>query len=222
METDSQELRDGELLNGDAAEISFVDICRQAMKTGTSMIEMLRDFVEKMNELGIEYMVTGSYAMSAYGEIRMTKDIDVVVELLSTDAAPFYNLFIDDYYVSDISIRRAIDRGSMFNLVSNQHGGKIDCIIQKNSEFARASFARRYKVRVAGIEYWNTTKEDLIVAKLQWAKDTGSEMQIRDIANLTSTRYDADYVGRWIAQLDLKEIWAEVEKWKIQHKPLEN
>ena len=30
------------------------------------MIETLRDFVVKTNELGIEYMVTGSFAMSAY------------------------------------------------------------------------------------------------------------------------------------------------------------
>ncbi len=186
------------------------------------MIETLRDFVEKMNNLGIEYVVTGSYAMSAYGEIRMTKDIDVVVKLSSKDVTSFYGLFNDGYYVSDVSIRRAIDRGSMFNVVSNEHGGKIDCIIQKNTDFARTSFARRYKVSVAGIEYWNTTKEDLIVAKLQWAKDTHSEMQIRDIANLTSTSYDADYVGHWVAELDLKDIWAEVEKWRTQHKPLEN
>jgi predicted nuclease of predicted toxin-antitoxin system len=186
------------------------------------MIETLRDFVDKMNGLGIEYMVTGSYAMSAYGEIRMTKDIDVVVEISSTDVASFFEVFRQGYYVSNVSIRRAIDRRSMFNVVSNENGAKIDCIIQKDTDFARTSFTRRYKVKVAGIEYWNTTREDLIVAKLQWAKDTHSEMQIRDIANLTATSYDADYVGRWIEELGLKEVWEEVGKWKIQHKPLAN
>ena len=186
------------------------------------MIETLRDFVQKMNELGIEYMVTGSYAMSAYGEIRMTKDIDVVIELSSVDVLSFFERFKDGYYVSDVSIRGAIDRQSMFNLVNNEHGGKVDCIIQKNTDFGRSSFSRRYKVSVAGIEFWNTTQEDLIVAKLLWAKDTNSEMQIRDIANLTGGSYDDDYVEQWIAQLGLEDIWAEVEKWKTLHRALEN
>ena len=186
------------------------------------MIETLRDFIAKMNKLGIEYMVTGSYAMSAYGEIRMTKDIDVVIELSSANVKIFFELFIENYYVSEESIRRAIDRLSMFNLVNNEHGGKIDCIIQKDTDFARSCFARRYKVSVAGVDYWNTTKDDLIVSKLLWARDSRSEMQIRDIVNLTASGYDAKYVSRWVARLDLIDVWAEVEKWKILHRPLEN
>lgn len=191
------------------------------MQKGISMIETLRDFIEAMNALGIEYMVTGSYAMSAYGEIRMTKDVDVVIELSSGHVDKFFDRFKARYYINEASIRRAIDRSSMFNIVNNEHGGKIDCIIKKDTDFARSSFSRRYKVSVAGIEFWNITCEDLIVSKLLWAKDTHSEMQIRDIANLTGSRYDDDYVNRWIAQLDLDDIWSEVEKWKILHKPLE-
>jgi len=186
------------------------------------MIETMRDFVDKIDDLGIEYMVTGSYAMSAYGEIRMTRDIDVVVQMTQSDAMPLFNRFKDEYYVSDESIRRALERNSMFNLVSLNHGGKVDCIIHKETDFARTSFARRYKETVAGVEFWTTTREDLIVAKLNWAKDTHSEMQIRDIANLTQQEYDSDYVDGWIGRIGLQEIWAEVGQWKIQHMPLNN
>lgn len=49
------------------------------MNQGIAMNDTLRDFVKKVNELGIEYMITGSYAMSAYGEIRMTRDIDILL-----------------------------------------------------------------------------------------------------------------------------------------------
>jgi hypothetical protein len=186
------------------------------MKKGISMIETMRDFITKVDDLGIEYMVTGSYAMSAYGEIRMTRDIDVVVQLTGKDAKRFLQRFTDEYYVSDEAIQRALDQKSMFNVVSLTHGGKIDCIIQKDTEFARTSFARRYKEKVASVEFWTTTKEDLIVAKLNWARESHSEMQIRDIANLTSSEYDAEYVGTWIDKLDLQQIWAEMQQWKIQ------
>jgi len=187
------------------------------MNKGISMIETMRDFIEKIDDLGIEYMVTGSYAMSAYGEIRMTRDIDVVVQFAGKDVKSFFDRFSDEYYVSEEAIRRAFDRKSMFNVVSLAHGGKVDCIIQKDNEFARASFARRYKEAVAGVEFWTTTREDLIVSKLNWARDTHSEMQIRDVAKLTDAEYDSAYVSGWLIKLGLLEIWAEVEQWTIQH-----
>jgi len=192
------------------------------MNTGISMIETLRDFVQKMNELGIDYMVTGSFAMSAYGEIRMTSDIDVVVQLTENKIKGFTQLFENEYYVSEDSVRQAITRRSMFNVISHAHGGKIDCIVMKDTDFARTTFQRRYKVIVSEIEFWTTTKEDLIIAKLDWARDSHSEMQIRDIANLTSTEYDSAYVDDWVARLQLEDIWHEVDEWKIRHKRAES
>lgn len=186
------------------------------------MIETLRDFVEKANSLGLEYMVTGSYAMSAYGEIRMTRDIDIVIRLSEQKLAKFVEAFEGEYYISKDSALRAIRSRSTFNIINQSHGGKIDCIIQKDTAFARESFSRRFKISVLGTEFWTTTKEDLILAKLMWAKDTQSEMQIRDIANLTESEYDSEYVAKWVASMDLTEIWAEVERWMIRRDKAEH
>ena len=81
---------------------------------------------------------------------------------------------------------------------------------------------RRHKETVYGIEFWTTTKEDLIIAKLDWARDTDSEMQIRDIANLTSSEYDSDYVAGWVTRLQLDKIWDKVGEWKIRHSKIGN
>jgi hypothetical protein len=181
-----------------------------------SMIELLRGFVSNAAELGIEYMVTGSFAMSVYGEMRSTRDIDIVVQLNETHIRPLLAAYTGDFYVSDNSIRRAIRDHSMFNIVNTRWGAKLDCIIQKDTEFARKSFDRRQKAAVSAIEFWTTTKEDLIIAKLDWSRESHSEMQIRDIANLTSTEYDSEYVNSWIPRLGLQGIWDEVEEWKIR------
>lgn len=186
------------------------------------MIGTLGDFVERMGELGIEYMVTGSYAMSAYGEIRMTRDIDVLIRVSERDATRLAEKFAGDYYINETTVRRAIERGSMFNIISHQHGGKIDCIVMKDDEFERTSLQQRFKANVDGVEFWCTTKENLIIAKLNWAKDTFSEMQIRDIANLTSGEYNAEYVAGWIGRLGLEEIWQKVAEWKTRRKMQEN
>ena len=192
------------------------------MTSAFSIIETLRDFVARATELGLEYMVTGSFAMSAYGEIRTTRDIDIVIKITEHQASRFAKLFENEYYISDQSVRRAIERRSMFNIINHAHGGKIDCIVLKDTAFALESFARRYKESVSGIEFWTTTKEDLIIAKLNWAQDSKSEMQIRDIANLTSSEYDSAYVSSWIERLQLGEIWSDVGKWKIQHRKIDN
>lgn len=186
------------------------------------MLETLRDFVAKVDSLGVEYMISGSYAMSVYGEIRTTRDIDVVIELRHEDVARFAEAFSDDYYVSDDSIHSAISRRSMFNIISHRHGGKIDCIIGKDTEFARWTFRRRIRSRIADVEVWVTTKEDLILAKLNWARDTHSAMQIRDIANLTDSDYDADYIDQWIEDLGLQTIWSKVSEWKTQREKTED
>ncbi len=181
-----------------------------------SMIDTLREFVEKAGELSVEYMVTGSFAMSAYGEIRSTRDIDIVIQLPEKQASSFVASFGGTYYISEDSVRRAIASRSMFNIIKQPYGEKIDCIIQKDSDFARVSFDRRRLAKVSDIEFWTTTKEDLIIAKLDWAHDSGSEMQIRDIANLTSNEYDSEYVDAWILRLNLSDIWKQVEQWKIR------
>jgi hypothetical protein len=86
----------------------------------------------------------------------------------------------------------------MFNIVNLETGEKIDCIVQKDSEFARQSFGRRRRAIVANIEFWTATKEDLMIAKLDRTRDSYSEMQIRDIANLSYEEYDSAYVKDWI------------------------
>lgn len=49
------------------------------------------------------------------------------------------------------------------------------------SEYRHAEFERRKSVEFAGISTWITSREDLILSKLVWARDTGSEMQLRDV-----------------------------------------
>ena len=180
------------------------------------MIEMLRDFVEKAESLGIEYMVTGSFAMGLYAEARSTRDIDVVVQIGERDVLSIARTFTRHYYVSDSSIRRALEHRSIFNIVDTKWGSKIDCIVRKDNPFAKSSFERRQPAQVSGVRFWAITKEDLIIAKLDWARESHSEMQLRDVANLTCSEYDSDYVRSWIGLLDLHQIWTEMNEWKTR------
>jgi len=181
---------------------------------GKSMLEVLRDFVQKAERLDISYMVTGSFAMSAYGEMRFTRDIDIVIEMEAARVDEFFRLFERDFYISKNSVRRAVGDQSMFNLIHLEKAVKIDCTVRNQTDFERLKFANRRQVTIGDLIFWTITKEDLILSKLNWAKSSAFEMQIRDVANLIAGKYDFTYVQKWIKELNLEEIWQKVLEWK--------
>lgn len=180
------------------------------------MIETLKDFVQRLGDLRIPYMVTGSFAMLAYATPRMTYDIDAIIEISSQEADAIENRFLSDYYVDRTSIANAVRHSSMFNVINNNTGVKVDCIIRKPTKFEIEKFARRRKTEVDGVSFWVTSKEDLILSKLAWAKDSLSEKQFSDIRNLLEGGVDEEFFQSHLELLRLQEIWAEFEKWKTR------
>src|ERR1700726_4152041 len=156
-------------------------------------IDIVRDISKKFGELGIAYMLTGSMAMNYYAQPRMTRDIDVVITVGLQDVERVIELFRPDYYVSEQSIRESLAQESIFNLIHNESVIKVDCIVRKANEYRKTEFERRQKISILDFTTFITTREDLIISKLFWAKDSHSEIQLADVKNLLETGYDADY-----------------------------
>lgn len=53
--------------------------------TTTPELFALRDVCARLDGAGIDYMLTGSLAMSYYARPRMTRDIDLVIALAASD-----------------------------------------------------------------------------------------------------------------------------------------
>ena len=147
-------------------------------------IDILRDVSQKLNSAGLAFMLTGSVAMSYYAQPRMTRDIDIVVALRPEDAEKISSLFRSDDYLSPESIPEAIRRQSMFNIIPYQSVIKVDFIVLSSTPFAHEEFGRRREAFIGDFQTTIISCEDLILSKLLWAKDSGSEMQLRDVRNL--------------------------------------
>jgi len=158
---------------------------------------------------GSNICLTGSFALTYYAQPRMTRDIDFVVALTPKDAESVVALFENDYYVPQNAVVRAISNQSLFNIIHSESIFKVDCIIRKDTEYRRLEFERRQQVKVDDIKLWIVSKEDLIISKLLWAKDSHSDFQLRDVKNLLKSGYDADYVRTWTRRLDLDELLRE-------------
>ena len=167
---------------------------------------ILKDCTERLGRLGIAYMLTGSMAMTAYAMMRMTNDIDIVMEVGREDAEKIINEFEPDYYVPHGRVRDAISRKFMFNMLHQETLVKIDCVMRKDTEFQEEAFSHRRKINFSGFDLWIISKDDLILSKLNWAKKSKSEMQMRDVASMIRSDYDEGYVRSWAKKLDVEDI----------------
>jgi len=154
-------------------------------------------------------MLTGSMAMNYYSQPRMTRDIDVVIAITSKDVDRVAALFRPDYYVNEENIRESLVHESSFNLIHEDSVIKVDCLIRKSGEYRRVEFERRQKISILDFTTFIVSKEDLIISKLSWAKDSRSELQLDDVKNLLASGYDAAYVRHWTRQLGLDTLLQE-------------
>src|SRR6266567_7096875 len=172
-------------------------------------IDIVRDISQRFEQVGIPYMLTGSLAMNYYAQPRMTRDIDVVIAISPGDVDRVAALFRPDYYVSEENIRESLAHESIFNLIHQESVIKVDCIIRKRSEYRRTEFERRERISILDFTTFIVSKEDLIISKLFWAKDSHSEVQLGDVRNLLVTGYDAEYLRRWTGELGLDSLFRE-------------
>lgn len=155
-------------------------------------------------------MLTGSVAMNYYTQPRMTRDIDLVVKLASDQIDLLVGMFETEYYVDRSMIAKAIAQPSMFNLIHNETIIKLDCIVLKSDQYRQQEFARRRLVSLGDFETWIVSREDLILSKLYWARDSKSELQLRDVKNLLTVDCDGAYLYSCAEELGVKALLNEV------------
>jgi hypothetical protein len=115
-------------------------------------LDVLRDVADRLNNAGVPYMLTGSLAMNYYAETRMTRDIDIVVDIEPSDTETFVGAFRKDFYVPPEAVAEAVRQRSMFNLIHNESLVKIDFVVRKDTTYRKTEFDRRRRVRLEQAE----------------------------------------------------------------------
>ena len=173
-------------------------------------LDVLRDVSQRLESAGIAFMLTGSVAMNYYSQPRMTRDIDLVVSLNEAQTEKFFRLFEKAYYFDRQIVAHAISRHSMFNLIHNDAVIKVDCVVLKTDAYRQEEFARRKQINLGDFETWIVSREDLILSKLFWARNSKSEIQLRDVRNLLSTDCDMEYIRSRARKLNVDELLEEL------------
>ncbi len=176
----------------------------------TEELQVLHDISNRLETAGIDYMLTGSVALNCHAQPRMTRDIDLVVAFYLKDVARIADVLGPDYYVSTEAAHDAVMHQSSFNAIHQPTLLKVDFMIRKREDYRLHEFARRVRHRLSEFDVWVVSKEDLILSKLDWARESLSARQLSDVENLIASGCDVEYLKTWSAKLNLTDMLTRV------------
>jgi hypothetical protein len=171
-------------------------------------LEILLLVAELLTAQDIPYMVSGSMAMNQYAQPRMTRDIDIVVQVSSQDVSKLINVFSTEFYIDDEAVTDAITHEGMFNIIHSESVTKVDFIVRKSTPYRELEFERRTLVKIADKQIALVSAEDLLLSKLVWVKESQSEIQLKDVQNLIDAKTDLDwtYLRHWAEDLKVAHL----------------
>jgi hypothetical protein len=175
-------------------------------------IDFLSHALSALERIGIRYAVVGSYASTAWGEPRMTRDIDIVVEIGASEVNALCDAFPDqDYYVSRAAANDAIRGRGQFNVIHPASGNKIDFMVAGDGDWFKAQLKRRERIEFSPAVFgYVAAPEDVVLGKLLYFREGRSEKHLRDIRGIlkvTCKTFDYDYTRQRSIELGVKDEW---------------
>jgi hypothetical protein len=172
-------------------------------------------FAPRFNALGAPWAATGSIASTFYGEVRSTNDIDIIVLLDDRAADALSRVFPETefYYPPPdvIEIERSRERRGHFNLVHHKTGWKADMYLNSEDPLHAWALRNRRPVENEGVQIWLAPPEYVIIKKLEFLGEGGSEKHLRDIRGMLAvTDVDRALLEKEIAQRGLADVWRKL------------
>lgn len=172
-------------------------------------------FVAPLNRGGIEYMVTGGLAAIVYGHPRLTLDVDLVIRLPAKSASTFTALWAaDEFHVPPVEVvaeESARVGSGHCNVIHNASMLRADVYFVGNDDLAAWALGRRVMRVVQGEAVQFAPIEYVILSKLRYFRDGGSDRHLRDIARMlevSGSDVDGPTLEAWVDRLELAEEWA--------------
>ncbi len=156
------------------------------MKEMRSIEEVVKSITRILEEKKVDYVIVGGIAVSAWGNIRTTRDVDILLLLNKEDANELeVALKRERFSIQAGDILDALKQRSHFTIFDELSEYHIDAkgIYSEND---RLTLTRRRKVSLADFALYVASPEDLIANKLL----VGSEQDIKDAEGMYARQFD--------------------------------
>jgi hypothetical protein len=178
--------------------------------------DLIALFIAPLNRTGVQYMVTGAVAAIVYGEPRLTNDIDIVIALeptavhTITAAFPQSEFYVPPTEAMIAEIQRAAH--GHFNIIHRETSLKADFYPVAGDPLHLWAMDHRVLIVAADQEIKVAPPEYVIIRKLQYYRDGGSDRHLRDIRSMlrvAENRIDQSFIADQVDIYGLAAQWAE-------------
>jgi hypothetical protein len=182
-----------------------------------SETELFLVFVRPLNRAGIRYVIGGSVAAIFYGEPRLTHDVDMVVFLNETAIRKLPEIFPPtDFYLPPhevIIAEVAREERGQFNIIHLKTTFKADIYPTGRDEFNAWAFRNKRSVDYQGEPLVLAPPEYVIVRKLEYFREGGSDKHLRDIRgilNVSGQQINHADLNEWIQRRGVEAEWKKI------------
>jgi hypothetical protein len=179
--------------------------------------ELFLHFVRPVNRSGIRYIIVGSVATIFYGDPRMTHDVDFVAFLNNADIHRLPVFFpATEFYlppVEVILVETAREQHGHFNILHLATGFKADFFLTGRDELNAWAFRNKRRVLFEGEPLILAPPECVIVRKLEYYREGGSDKHLEDIRSmlrLSGEQIDRAVLNEWIVRQGVQQQWQEI------------
>ena len=176
--------------------------------------EAFGQVIRLLEQLNIRYMIGGSLASMAYGEPRLTMDMDVVAELSADQARQLASSLGPEWYADEQSMVEALRQRGHFSLIHPSSGTKVDFFVPRPSARSRSQSARRQRQFFDPPQQtWCASPEDVILHKLGYHLMGGSAKHLEDIRGIlrvSGELLDLELIQREAQALGVADLWQQL------------
>ena len=174
---------------------------------------LFKKVIGLLDKNNIPYMVTGGLAVSVWGRVRSTLDIDIVLGIKRKDVESLVKIFQKDFYIDAKAVEMALLKNLSFNVIDFETNTKIDFYVVGNDDYEEERFRRKIIKDILGLKVSVISPEDLILIKLLWYKNSDSRRHLEDAESILKiSPVDLEYLKKWAKKQDTLGILEEILK----------
>jgi len=174
---------------------------------------LFKKVIGLLDKNNIPYMVTGGLAVSVWGRVRSTLDIDIVLGIKRKDIESLVKIFQKDFYIDAKAVEMALLKNLSFNVIDFETNTKIDFYVVGNDDYEEERFRRKIIKDILGLKVSVISPEDLILIKLLWYKNSDSRSHLEDAESILKiSPVDLEYLKKWAKKQDTLGILEEILK----------
>jgi hypothetical protein len=181
-------------------------------------LDLITIFIRRLNRTAIPYMITGSVACVIYGEPRLTHDVDLVLEVTAKTVAKITEAFpFDGFYrppLENLVIEAKRPLRGHFNLIHHETGLRADIYTVGKDPLHHWAMAHRRSLEISGEQVWLAPPEYVILRKLEFYREGGSDKHLKDIIgvlDLSPDELDMDWLRQKVQDYGLTREWEKAQ-----------